>query len=425
MGRAAAARRAVIAAGMATQARLAEAIGSRLGSSRVSNAPGQPAGFELDQVERAVVVRPDEIGDFVLTSAFLREFRRMLPAAHITLVVKPEVLPLAELCPHINEIQVYVPRARWRPARPLVLPLRALRFALGTLRPARPELVVLPRWDGDQCYATFLARWSGAAWRVGYSERASAYKQTINRGFDQLLTHALDARALRHDVERGLDIVSALGGRVASNVLELWLDRADYAVADRALAPRAVQREDRPLIAFGVGAGHAKRRWPAERFAEVARRLQHDHNAAIVVVGGARDQSAQRVVLATLGPDAVGLAGTLTLRQTAAVLARSALYIGNDSGPMHLAAASGVPAVEISCHPLDGDPLHENAPERFAPWGVPYAALRPEHAAAPCTDACAAPVAHCILQVSVDPVVEAARTLIRARSARQRVVPIA
>lgn len=412
----AAARRAVIASGMATQARIAEALGTALDAR--GNGARLHAPLDLSTVSRAIVVRPDEIGDVVLTSAFLREFRRLAPAAHVTLVTKPETLSLAELCPYVDDVRVYVPRAGWRAARPVVLPMRALRFALAELRPARPDLAVLPRWDGDQCYATFVARWSGARVRVGYSEQVSDYRRMINRGFDRLLTHTLDDRTPRHDVERSLDVIRALGGDVTSTALELWLDRADHEIADRVLAPLRADAPDRPIVAIGVGAGHAKRRWPAARFADVARTLQQRYGVAVAVIGAAADIRAQETVLESLGPCAVGLAGLLTLRETAAALSRCALYVGNDSGPMHLAAAGGVPVVEISCHPRDGSPLHENAPERFAPWGVRHAVLRPDHAIAPCTDGCSSHHAHCVLQVHTHRAVEAAGALLHADEAR-------
>jgi ADP-heptose:LPS heptosyltransferase len=103
----------------------------------------------------------------------------------------------------------------------------------------------------------------------------------------------------------------------------------------------------------------------------------------------------------------------LTLRESAAVLERCQLFIGSDSAPMHLAAAVGVPCVEISCHPVAGDPLHNNAPERFAPWGVPSKVVRPGAAVPPCTSRCDAEAPHCILAVTPALVLDAASALLK------------
>lgn len=99
---------------------------------------------------------------------------------------------------------------------------------------------------------------------------------------------------------------------------------------------------------------------------------------------------------------AVPLAGRLNLRESTAALSRCAVAVGNDSGPLHLAAAARVPCVEISCHPTTGDVLHNNAPERFGPWGVASSIVRPGAAMPPCSTACVKHAPHCILGVEVD-----------------------
>ena len=85
----------------------------------------------------------------------------------------------------------------------------------------------------------------------------------------------------------------------------------------------------------------------------------------------------------SLGGAAVDVTGRTTLRQTAALLKKCDLYVGNDTGSMHLAAAAGIPVVEISCFPMDGPVWHWNSPRRFAPWGVPHRILQPK-GNAPC-----------------------------------------
>jgi hypothetical protein len=255
----AAAAHGATAALVAVQAGAAAAIARAL---RPDGAPGRwiapsPGAGGLASVRRAVVLRPDEIGDVVVTGPFLREFRRLLPDAHITLVVKPAARALVEHCPYVDAVHVYPGRRHARALRPIVLPVVALRFALAALRPQRPDLVVLPRWDGDQSYATFAAAWSGAPWVVGYSERVSPYRQTINRGFDRLLTQPLGAPehggappAVRHEVERALDVVRALGGTVDR--------RRSSSGSIRATAPPPARRSPRCGLR-----GPPARSWPS------------------------------------------------------------------------------------------------------------------------------------------------------------------
>jgi ADP-heptose:LPS heptosyltransferase len=92
------------------------------------------------------------------------------------------------------------------------------------------------------------------------------------------------------------------------------------------------------------------------------------------------------------------------------------LYVGNDTGTMHLAAAAGCSCVEISPHPMDGDPGVGTSPVRFAPHGVPAIVLRPSTGLGACNRQCTAGGPHCIDVITVDDVWEAAQQLSPALS---------
>jgi heptosyltransferase-2 len=106
----------------------------------------------------------------------------------------------------------------------------------------------------------------------------------------------------------------------------------------------------------------------------------------------------------------IDLVGQTTLRQTAAVLEQCDLYVGNDTGPLHIAAAAGTPVVVVMSHPLGGDPTWRYSPDRFGPRGVPSRIIRPEPVP-PCTTYCRSGIAHCILNVPIDQVTRAIHDL--------------
>ena len=126
----------------------------------------------------------------------------------------------------------------------------------------------------------------------------------------------------------------------------------------------------------------------------------------------------EQLVQALPAGKAVNLAGQAALPVSEALVARSVLYIGNDTGLLHMAAALQRPIVELSCDlvvPQGLDYLH--LPVRFEPWQVPYILLRPEHGLEPCTKlssplGCMAPAAHCITQIPPAAVTAAARQLL-------------
>jgi ADP-heptose:LPS heptosyltransferase len=348
--------RRVVAAAAGAQSWAARLIGT--GVFGISGRGLPAATIDPAQLRSVVVVRPDELGDLVMTSPFLRELRRALPEARITLVVKPELAELVAACPYVDAILTYpVSAPKWQ--RPFVLPLRAMRMARRLLRPLEPDLVVLPRWDGDQCYATFLAYWSGARWVVGHSEGVTDYKRTINRGFDRLLTHPIGDRTVRHEVERSLEPLAVLGRTPVEDRLELWTVPSDRVFADRLLADAGVQPDDR-LVALSPGAGHSVlKQWPLEHFVELATRLAEAPDTRLVLVGAGADVPLTRQIAAAVGDRAIDTAGRTTIGQAAALLERSALCISNDTGPMHVAAAAGVPVVAL---------FGASNYRRFGPW---------------------------------------------------------
>jgi heptosyltransferase-2 len=368
--------------------------------------------ISLKSVRAILVVRLDEIGDVVLTTPFLRELRRNAPAAWITLVVKPEVFNLVELCPYVNEVVTFDWRVSGRGWR-LKRHSRALYLAATRLWRRRFDLALLARWGPDYYHWTYLAYFSGASRRVGYSERVLQRKQQLDAGPHRLLTDVIDHRGAKHEVERNLEVLRFLGANVPDDRLEIWLDKEDRSFARRVCAGEGIGPHDL-VIALAPGAGAVKRCWPIERFAELGRLLVREYDARLAVVGGPEDRHLGGQLQSGLGPAVLNLTGRTTLRQTAAVLERCQLAVTTDSGPMHLAAAAGRAVVEISCHPRGGDAEHYNSPLLFHPWGVPHVVVQPEHATHPCRDSCESREPHCILGVETGEVWAAARGLLAA-----------
>jgi ADP-heptose:LPS heptosyltransferase len=365
----------------------------------------------VQEARSILVVRLDTIGDLVLMSPFLRQLRRLNTNAWITLVVDPRFFNLVEICPLVNEVLTFDPRRRFGK---LELHIRALRLASRYLWQRQFELALLPRWDTDHFHSAFVAYFSGALCRVGYSENVTPLKKQYDRGLDILFTRTVDDRTSKHDTERNLDLLRQVGGTVMDDRLELWLSDEDRDGARIALTSAGVKGKDL-LVGIAPGAGHPKRLWPLCRFVDLGRFLQQEWGARLLIIGGPEDRKRALQLQENLGTAAVSFAGEMTLRQTGALLEHVPLVVANDSGPMHLAAAAGAAVVEISCHPASGDSLHVNSPVRFHPWVEEYAVLQPPRAAEPCIGSCEWHEAHCILGISVEAVREAARTLLARR----------
>ena len=356
----------------------------------------------LARASRVLIVRLDDIGDVVLTSPLLRELRMNLPSAWITLVVRPEMLNLVELCPHVNEIITFDEAAHCA-GSPLLRHYHALRVSSEHLWPRRFDLAISPRRGEDIHDSKSLVYWSGAQCRVAYSERVTEDNPPPTPYSDLLLSVAIEQAPPQHEVQSNLDILRQLGGEVRDDSLELWLSPQDQQFADNVYLQNGVKDDDL-VIGISPGAGSRRRMWPLQRFIDMAAIMIEKYKARILVIGGKAEIPLGEAITASLGSSVINSTGRATLRQAAALLSQCTVLLGNDSGPMHLAAALGVAIVEVSCHSRLGSEAHPHSPTRFGPWQVPSAVLRPERPVPPCSTSCLSSEAHCIEGVTTQQV---------------------
>jgi ADP-heptose:LPS heptosyltransferase len=176
---------------------------------------------------------------------------------------------------------------------------------------------------------------------------------------------------------------------------------------------------DGPLIALGPGSKMPAKRWFLPRFIEVCHRIVAQHErAALLVLGGAEDRELGLAIESALGADRVrNLAGQTDIIESAAALARCAMYVGNDTGTMHLAASMGVPCVAIFTSRDNRD--------TWSPWGDQHAVLRRDLGCSGCMlERCEREKMRCLELISVDDVWrEVARRLPEVRLGQTVVQP--
>ncbi len=366
-------------------------------------------------VPSILVLLIDAIGDTVLTSGFLRELRRSHPRSFIAALVRPQLIPLVAECPYINEL---IPLAGECDVRDLAAMEPVLREQIW---PRRFTLAIAKMWGPEyRDYRRCLLYLSGARERVDFGDRVfEIYGYPAEPSPTEcLLTQAvLTPRQYTHEVARIFYLLEALGFPAEDKSLELWYGTSAAVKAERMLSDLP---GDSLRIIVGIGAGAATRKYPLPKLAIGLREIARRYNVACIVVGGMAEQ-AEAQELAGLLPGMVllDLCGRLSLPETEAVVAQSDMYIGNDTGVMHMAAAARKPVIEFSRDPLDKDnalsPIFSSVC-RFAPWQTPYVALRPEHAIGRCREVlvyggCISPVAHCIATIPPEAIVAAFEAL--------------
>ena len=304
---------------------------------------------------RILLIRLREIGDVIFTTPAIRGLRQHFPDAHLTYIVEPPAAPVVAHNPHLN--QVIVARGR----RGLAGFLDDVALAR-QLRAERYDLVV----DFHSGPRSSLISWlSGAPQRIGYNVPGRGWMYT---------THVARPRGIRprHAVANQWDLLNALGIATpdpAQSPAEMPAgERAATAVGTR-LTALGVERDD-ALVVVHVSAGNPFRRWPADAFAALISMLvqRHARCRVLVVSGPSETDAAARVIdqaRALVDPvdrDRVLVPAAFTLDELRALMDRAALFIGGDSGPMHIASTSRVPIVG-----LYGPTL----PVRSQPWRAP------------------------------------------------------
>jgi ADP-heptose:LPS heptosyltransferase len=340
------------------------------------------------------VIRLGAIGDVVRTLPAVSSLRATYPRARLTWLVEPAASGILSAQPWIDQVLVF-PRTRLRAAlRHARLPSFARELAkfVRDLRAERFDLVL----DFHAILKSGLLSFaSGAANRVSY---AAPFGREGAWLFANQRARLSPERASRF--ERNAGLLRFLGADAATARTPLRVDPAAAARMEVALGAGAAPIAVHP----GTSAGTPHKRWAASGYATVIRALHREQGTrALVTYGPDPEESASAGEVVRLAGEAARLAPeTASLGELAALFARCRLYLGGDTGPMHVASLVGTPVVQI---------LGPTDPVENEPWcGTPSRSVRVGVACSPCRRGCAA--ATCMRVVPPEAVLAAARELL-------------
>ncbi len=348
-----------------------------------------------------LVVQLADLGDVVLTSPFLRELRRFLPGSRIVLVVHPGMSAFVENCPYIDEILNFDWRAikGWRTAfrGDVRWWWKAFVLSRRSLWKHHFDTAISLRWNNDACQAAsvILMYASGAPRRVTYIDAGDDFKLSSLQYVDRLITGGPVRGAPRHEIENQFEILRFLGASPEETKLEVWTSPKDEEFARDILVRSGITAHDL-LIALAPGATWADRRWPSARFIELGRWLQENYEARILILAGKSERGlALQIERGLRKNQTLNLAGKTTLLEMASVLKHCNIFVGNDSGPLHVAVAAEVAALGL---------YGSGEYERFRVRGTNNSVVRLGLTCNPCVENCQFDEAICIKGISVDQV---------------------
>ncbi len=292
--------------------------------------------------DRVCLIKPSSLGDVVHAFPVLSSLRELWPDAHLAWVVNRSLRGLLDGHPDLDEV---IPFDR-----------SALKASPGGVASIARFLLDLRRKQFDLAIdlqgllrSGVMTLATGAPIRVGLAGS--------REGSRHCYTHRIASPAPEtHAVDRLLAVAESFGADIS---------RPRFRVAtgpdDLQWASEILEGLPRPMVAINVGARWLTKRWPPEQFASVARRAVLERGAGLVLVGSPEDRPLVDALKAALGPiEALDLCGLTTLPKLAAVASKVDVFLSNDTGPLHLAAATGSKVLGVyTC----------TSPARTGPYG--------------------------------------------------------
>lgn len=323
----------------------------------------QTAPGPLDPPPRRIVIlKPCCLGDLLMATPTFRALRQAYPEATIDLVVGKAAVSAVAGNPRLNTLLDPGPvgsgRAPWLAYGRLAQRLRAGRYDTAITLERSPIIGLLP-------------------WLAGIPRRIGL--DSDGRGFAHTARIPAPLSAPRHEAEVYLDTLRAIGVTPTDPRLEFF---PDHQSSVSSLQSSVFNHQSLIILhpAGGINPGMTllAKRWPAERFAQLADRLAADTGVTIVLVGGPGDMEVSAAVRAQIDRPVVDLTGQLSFSELAVLIRHASVYIGNDTGATHLAVAMGAPTIMLMgpTDPRRYGPYRPGAPDTVA--AITPSDVRPE-----------------------------------------------
>lgn len=283
-----------------------------------------------------ILIRPaDRVSDAVMSTPAVRTLRENFPESEITLLAHPGVSDVFRYSPRIDRLLEYEHNGRHKG-------VRGLRQLIAELRQERFDCAILLQ---NTFEAALIAWMADIPVRAGY----------ISNGRGLLLTHGVFRTmetVKKHEVHAYQRLMLGLGLRHVAAEQELFIPGEQIdAVKARIHTMAEVEFGRQPLIGFNPGAALCPaKRWPTEHYAQLAQMICDDPGARILLFGTEAERTTCSEIVAQSGaaaPRMLNLAGATTLVEAMALIGECDVFVSNDSGLMHLAAALQTPLVAL------------------------------------------------------------------------------
>ncbi len=359
-------------------------------------------GTAMKGIERILIIRLSAIGDVVRTLPAVNALRERFPTAHIAWVVEEKARDVLVHQPEIDETIVFQ-RNRWK---------KALLNPLGFLRTTGEVYRFVRELRGRHYDVAFdfhgilksglISYMSGAKERVGFDR---GYCKEWNHLFNNRKVSPRSNRINRF--ERNFSLLGPLGLDGVRGDVDLHVSQEDMEYVDQFFLGRRPGMSG-PLVAIhpGTSSKTTYKRWSPTKYTELADRLVEELKVSVLFTWGPGERAMVDEVRARMRRDSMVAPETRSLKQLAEIFRRCSVYVGNDTGPMHIASLVKTPVVGIFG---PTDPI-VNAPYE----GTPHIIVRKDLSCSPCRNRGCKDV-ECMKAISSQDVFEAAKMLLELR----------
>lgn len=364
-----------------------------------------------------LLIRLDEIGDMISSSATIRTVREYFPEATITVMCSPHIKNMLIACPYIDNI-ISVSKKRFYDNSYINVYKMVWKINKKYLLKYNIDTVFVLRHNQDNIIEDTFAFLTGAIRRWGFapnndmwylhSDPSQLYVSNV------LLTRSIfvPPKAL-HEGDKQAYLMYRLNMPMKTDDWQLFFKENDLIKAKQWIS---YLPDDSVKIIIGIGGRDPNKHYPVERYCQACNKLLAKYNLSFIVIGADNEKEDSFVLENGLPKGKIlNLCGKTTLMEAEAVISQADMYLGNDTGVLHMAAAAKLPIVGLYRDSKEQDKFPFTCTAlTFAPYKVEAEVLRPNKPLGDCNDGKFCYMGcrvkdkpHCILQITVDDVVAA------------------
>jgi len=307
------------------------------------------------QIKKILLIRLRRIGDVILTTPAISALRQGFPTASISYIIERPYRELVEGNPNLDKVIILEKKQSLKDFFKLIRTIRKENYD-----------VILDFHGGPR--ASLITLFSRAKLKVGYRIKFKNFIYNIR-------LPRSPKEGYFHSVENHINLVKALGVDVNS-LPPLYLPQARKAESEK--VKKFIEENSlggRKIITIHISAGNEFRNWGVDNLVQLTNLLAQRPDVKIVLLGTNEDQKAEEEILKKSTASLLSLVGRLHLREVRELISHSSLFVGPDSGPMHIAASTSTPIVAL---------FGPTLPSNFAPWQAKAFVVEKELDCRPC-----------------------------------------